>query len=304
MPQSCSAPSWEPFPVSAPPVAQITPKGARECAIDATGVELLVALLSDYCHADPDGSASTEFLENLVGILCVLLFEGRGQERFVECQGIEMCLLMIGAMRYARMIAVRILSFALLEPSGPSTCERFIEKHGLKYAFSLFMGKGDAQYRARYRSFSVEEDEERVCTIVASLFRFTPPGSVQHARLLSKFTENGAEKTARLVHIIARQSRRLAEAEAALAEYDLDDAERLRMVRMEAGLGCLQQCSVVAAYLLEAKEPAVDALLSTRETIEIVRSAVGEHVAEISDGASELAQEHCGRLQRILAQIN
>ena len=92
--------------------------------------------------------------------------------------------------------ALKVLNHALSGPEGKDNCNKFVEVLGLRTIFPLFMKTPKKQKR---KGVSVEQHEEHVVSIVASLFK-NCKGS-HRSRILIKFTESDHEKVERLMEL-------------------------------------------------------------------------------------------------------
>ena len=92
--------------------------------------------------------------------------------------------------------ALKVLNHALSGPEGKDNCSKFIEVLGLRTIFPLFMKTPKKQKR---KGVSIEQHEEHVVSIVASLFK-NCKGS-HRSRIMIKFTESDHEKVERLMEL-------------------------------------------------------------------------------------------------------
>ena len=89
-----------------------------------------------------------------------------------------------------------MLNHALSGSEGKDNCNKFVEVLGLRTIFPLFMKTPKKHKR---KGVSVEQHEEHVVSIVASLFK-NCKGS-HRSRILIKFTESDHEKVERLMEL-------------------------------------------------------------------------------------------------------
>lgn len=106
------------------------------------GVEAFLQLLSAYRKRDPaKGTEEEEFFENIFdGVTCIA-DEVEGKEKFLEAEGVELCLIMVKEGKMSRPRALRLLDHVLGGPAGGPCCERLVEAGGLKATFTAFMKK-------------------------------------------------------------------------------------------------------------------------------------------------------------------
>lgn len=108
--------------------------------IDLNGVDILLQLLSPYRKRDPTkGTEEEEYVENLFDSAVCCLDESDGKAKFLEAEGIELCLIMLKEGKMSRPRALRLLNHALGGQDGVACCARFVEAAGLKPLFSMFM---------------------------------------------------------------------------------------------------------------------------------------------------------------------
>ena len=106
------------------------------------GIDTFLQLLSSYRKRDPaKGTEEEEYVENIFDSITCCVDEVEGKARFLEAEGIELCLLMIKAGNMSKDRAIRLLDHALEGPSGQQCCEHFVEAAGLKPLFRTLMKK-------------------------------------------------------------------------------------------------------------------------------------------------------------------
>ena len=208
--------------------------------VDLNGVDVFLQALSAFRRRDPTkGSEEEEFMENLFDCVAYAVDVTYGKEKFVEAEGVELCLIMLKEGKMGRPRALRILDHALGGPFGTMCAERLVEAAGLKQVFSLFMRKQDSSSR------------EHVLGILASLLRLLPGDSSHRIRLLGKFVEKEYEKINRLM-----QLRRDYASSVAAVEEEVDEERQQASVadrndleggwfsrKLDAGLYSLQVMS-------------------------------------------------------------
>lgn len=118
--------------------------------IQADAIDPLLQLLSPYRKRDPPkGAEEEEFVENLFDCITCCVDESEGKTKFVEAEGIELCLIMLREGKMSKSRALRLLDHALNGSGGAPCCEKLVEAAGLKVIFSVLMKK------VRYRNMRV-----------------------------------------------------------------------------------------------------------------------------------------------------
>ncbi|OJD35702.1 uncharacterized protein BKCO1_1500081 [Diplodia corticola] len=263
----------------------------RLSLISFDGVDTLLQLLAYYRKRDPPKeSDEEEFAENLFDCLTCLVDEADGKTKFVEAEGIELCLIMLRDSKFAKPRALRLLDHALGGPptSAAAVCEHFVEAAGLKTVFGMFGKKQDSA------------NTEHLIGILASLLRSLPGDSAGRIRTLAKFVEKDYEKIARLVQLRREYSSRLAAVEQQIkreqaelrpeAREELADEWFLR--RVDGGLFCLQTIDVNLAWLVAedggARKRIVELLADRDESLKEVKTTLQEQMNGITgDNLSE-----------------
>jgi beta-catenin-like protein 1 len=268
-------------------IAQTSPATRRTLAgLDA--VDAALQLVASYRKRDPEkGGEEEEYMQDLFEVLTSLADEPEGKAKFVEAEGIELCLIMLKEGKMSKPAALRLLDHAAGAPGGADVCARIVEAGGLKTTFTMFMRKPDGAAL------------EHLLGLFASLLRLLPAESAGRIRTLAKFVEKDYEKTARLVALRREYAARVGVVEARIAEERAaadDDEERAAMAdewfsqRLEAGLFSLQTIDVVLAWLVAEDSGArrrVLALLGERdEDLGVVRASLTEQLEGL-DGDRE-----------------
>lgn len=263
----------------------------RLSLISLDGVDTILQLLAYYRKRDPaKDSDEEEFAENLFDCLTCLVDETDGKEKFVEAEGIELCLIMLRDSKFAKPRALCLLDHAMGGPptGAAAVCDRLVEAAGLKTVFGMFMKKQDAS------------NTEHLIGILASLLRSLPGDSAGRIRTLAKFVEKDYEKIARLVQLRREYSSRVAAVEQQIkreqaelrpeAREELADKWFLR--RVDGGLFCLQTIDVILAWLVAedggAKKRIVQLLADRDEGLKEVKATLQEQMNGIvGDDLSE-----------------
>lgn len=247
----------------------------RRLLAELDGVDLLLQLLAAYRKRDPvKGTDEEEFVENVFDCVTCVADEAEGKQKFVEAEGVELCLIMIREGKMSKSRALRLLDHALGGQSGVEVCEKLIEAAGLKVVFGMFMKKQDAQ------------TTEHLLGIFSSLLRLLPANSPGRIRTLAKFVEKDYEKLAKLVKLRRDYAARVAvvDQEIRKEQIQLDAEEREEMAdewlsrRLDAGLFCLQTTDIILAWLIAEDDGAskrIQALLSDRdESFSVIKATI------------------------------
>ncbi|KAF2246747.1 DUF1716-domain-containing protein [Trematosphaeria pertusa] len=274
----------------------------RNRLTEANGVEIFLTQLAPYRRSDPEKeSEEEEYMENLFNCLTSLVDEPEGKVKFLEAEGVELCLLMVRDGKTSKSRALKVLDHACgyaestppeenrtngvskrrededAEDSKPNlaapVCEKVVEARGLKPIFSTFMKtkKHDP------------ETTEHILGIFASLLRSLPGNSDSRFRVLAKFLEKDYEKLIKLVTLRRDYAARVAAFDARLKEKKIglskQEQEALDMEnipsRLDEGLYCLERIDVILAWVAAeddgAKRAIVKALGERDETLVDVR---------------------------------
>lgn len=267
----------------------------RKRVTELDGVDTLLQLLASYRKRDPQkDSEEEEFVENIFDCLTCLVDEPDGKSKFVEAEGVELCLIMLREAKFSKVRALRVLDHSVGYAEAPlppapikkekgsakekekkeqevqypnrSTlvCERVVEAAGLKTIFGMFMKKQDAP------------TTEHILGIFAALLRSLPGASAPRIRTLAKFVERDYEKITKLVNLRREYAARVAAADAQIKEERrvmsredaADMADAWFSQRLDAGLFCLQTIDVVLTWLVaedDGARKAVVRLLAERD---------------------------------------
>lgn len=229
------------------------------------GIDTMLQLLSPYRKRDPaKGTEEEEYVENIFDCVTCLVDSPDGKAKFLDAEGIELCLIMLREGKMSKPRALRLLDHALGGPTGGACCERLVEAAGLKTIFAMFMRKQDS------------EATEHLLGMLSSMLRSLPADEAPRIRLLAKFVEKDYQVCGRLVHV-----RRDYVAKLAVVDREIK-AERTRLSpeqleersdewlsrRLDAGLYVLQTLDVILAWLVAEDDGArknVQGLLADRD---------------------------------------
>ncbi len=266
-------------------------RGNRRVLARLEAVDAMLQLVAAYRKRDPEkGGDEEEYMENLFEALTSLVDEPEGKDKFVEAEGVELCLLMIKEGKLSKPAALRLLDHAAGGPAGTGVCEKIVEAGGLKTLFTTFIKKHDRQMT------------EHLVGIFASILRLLPADSAERIRTLAKFVEKDYEKTAKLVKVRGEYAARMRAVDGRIAQEKrgMDAEEQEDMAgewfsrRLDAGLFCLQTVDVILAWLVAEDDGArkkIQALLEDNgETLAVVRETIQEQIDGI-DVESEESKE-------------
>ncbi|KAG5517890.1 hypothetical protein PMAC_000345 [Pneumocystis sp. 'macacae'] len=250
----------------------------RKKFIELNGVDILLHVLSPYRKRDPVKNIEDEFVENIFDCLCSLLEEKEGKEKFVEAEGIELCLIMLRDGKMCKYRSLKVLDHALGGLYGISCCERLIESAGLRSIFSIFMKK--PPFKAI----------EYLLGIFSSLLRSLPIDSASRIRTLAKFVEKDYEKILRLMELRKIYEIRVDSANEKIRkefkELNEDDkAEKeseIYIDLLDSGLYCLQVIDLILAWLcvedLGIKKKVQELLKTDNKDISSIKDVLQEYM--------------------------
>lgn len=270
---------------------QSSPKTARKFA-EMDGVDTLLQILSAYRKMDPEkDSDEEEYVENLFDCSVCVVDELVGKEKFVEAEGVELCLIMLREGRMSKTRALRMLDHAMAGSVGMAVCDRFVEAAGLKTIFGMFMKKQEKEF------------VEHLLGIFSSLLRLLPGQSANRIRTMAKFVEKDYEKIGKLIVLRREYIGRMRSVEEAIKveAQQLSPDERKAMTdgwlsrRLDAGLFSLQASDVILSWLIAEDDGArrkVKKLLADRdETFKDLKQSLREQLDGIdAEQSSEQAE--------------
>ncbi|KAI1136263.1 DUF1716-domain-containing protein [Hypoxylon sp. FL0543] len=272
-------------------LVQTSSKNRRKLAsLDAT--DIMLQLVASYRKRDPEkGGEEEEYMENLFEALTCIVDEPEGKTKFVEAEGVELCLIMLKEGKMSKPAALRLLDHATggSSQAGMEVCQRIVEAGGLKNIFTLFMKKNNDS-----------QTTEHLIGIFGSMLRLLPADSAERIRTLAKFVEKDYEKTQKLVKLRREYATRLSSVDEAIraeqsgmsAEEKEEMADEWFSRRLDAGLFCLQTLDVVLAWLVAedggARKTIQELLADRDETLGVIRETLQEQIdgidAEDADG--------------------
>jgi beta-catenin-like protein 1 len=251
-------------------------------------VDAMLQLVAAYRRRDPEkGGDEEEYMENLFEALTSIADEPEGKAKFVEAEGVELCLMMLKDGKLSKPAALRLLDHAAGGPAGVGVCQKLVEEGGLKTTFTMFMKKHDHQ------------TTEHLLGIFASMLRLLPADSAERIRTLAKFVEKNYEKTEKLVKLRREYAAVMGVVDERIKQEQqgMDKDEREEMAdewfsrRLDAGLFCLQTIDVILAWLIAEDDGArkkIQALLADRdETFAVIRETIQEQIDGINAESEE-----------------
>lgn len=242
--------------------------------ISLDGIDAILQLLSPYRKRDPaKGTEEEEYMANIFDCITCLVDPPAGKIKFVEAEGIELCLIMLREGKLSKPRAIRLINHALGGAEDASCCEKLVEAAGLKPTFGLFMKKQD------------KETTEHLLGILASMLRSLPANEAPRIRLLAKFVEKDYQACDRLVKLRRDYASKVAviDGEIGHERARLDAAESEERAdewfsrRLDAGLYVLQTVDVILAWLVAEDDGArrkIQALAGRDGILEDVRATL------------------------------
>ena len=214
------------------------------------GVDTYLQSLSPYRKHNPSkpNQEEEEHAENLFDSLACILEDANGKDKFLESEGIELCLLMIKEGKWSRPRALKLLDHSTSGTHSTESNTRIINSAGLKPLCTTFMKKTTPR-----------QSTEHLLDIFLSMLNTLPSESPERIRLLAKFIERDYEKISRLLHLRGEYAARLAAVDVEIAserqrrDSSDDDVEATATQfsrRSDAGLFSLQTLDTILAWLV------------------------------------------------------
>lgn len=279
-------------------LVQSSPVNRRKLAA-ADAVDVILQLVAAYRRLDPEKGEEEEYMENLFEALTSIADEAEGKTKFVEAEGVELCLIMLKEGKRSKAAALRLIDHAVGGAAGAEVCQKIVEAGGLKTTFTMFMKKHPDN-----------QTTEHLASIFSWMLRLLPGGSAERIRLLAKFVEKEYEKTERLVKLRRDYTARIRLVDEALArekklsegDTDLEDERFLR--RLDAGLFTLQTIDMNLAWLIAEDDGAgkkIKALLADRdETFDVIKTSLQERLDAIDDRESQEGKDSTEMLTTLM----
>lgn len=266
-------------------------------SIDA--VDVMLQLVASYRKLDPEKGEEMEYMENLFEALTSTVDEPEGKTKFVEAEGVELCLIMLKDGKRSKPAALRLLDHAVGGAAGAEVCQKVVDAGGLKTLFTAFMKKHPDNTTT-----------EHLVGIFSWMLRLLPGNSAERIRLLAKFVEKDYEKLDKLVKLRIDFAARLRlidqqldkEKQKYAEDADLEDERFLR--RLDAGLFTLQTVDVVLAWLIAeddgARKKIKEVLADQDETFEVIKTSLRERLEAIDDKESQEGKDSAEMLATLV----
>ncbi|KAF4592199.1 DUF1716 domain-containing protein [Ophiocordyceps camponoti-floridani] len=262
-------------------------------------IDIMLQLVAVYRKRDPDkGGEEEEYMENLFEALTCLVDEPSGKAKFIEAEGVELCLIMFKEGKRSKAPALRLMDHAAggASASAVDVCVKLVDAGGLRPLFTLFIKSRDRRLQGH------------MLGVLASMMRLLPAGSAERIRTLAKFVEKDYEKTAKLVQLHVDFAALVGRAEAQYrrnaAGVDPADADvELLSRRLDAGLFALQQVDVLLAWLAAEDGGArkrVEQLLADRDESLATVAAIIKEQREALDTTEEDSKDMSDMLDTLL----
>ncbi|KAJ4358354.1 uncharacterized protein N0V89_002936 [Didymosphaeria variabile] len=300
----------------------------RKRIIEANGVEIFLTQLAPYRRIDPQKeSEEEEYMENLFNCLTSLVDEPEGKLKFIDAEGVELCLLMVRDGKTSKSRSLKVLDHVSgyaesvpteeaqtnghiskdngkqavesISNTAAPVCEKIVGARGLKPIFSAFM-------KTKRHD---PETTEHILGIFASLLRSLPGNTDCRFRVLAKFLEKDYEKVNKLVALRRDYAARVAAFDARLKdrkrglskeEQDEIDVENIPS-RLDEGLYCLERVDAILAWLVAeddgAKKAIVKALGERDESLRDVKRTLQAQL----DGVLEVESAEREMLETLVA---
>lgn len=262
-------------------------------------VDVMLQLVASYRKLDPEKGEEEEYMENLFEALTSIADEAEGKTKYVEAEGIELCLIMLREGKRSKPAALRLVDHAVGGATGAEVCQKLVDAGGLKTIFTMFMKKHPDNTTI-----------EHLVGIFSSMLRLLPASSAERIRLLAKFVEKDYEKADKLIKLRRDFAARLRFVDEQMEKENrryADDAEMQEerfLRRLDAGLFTLQTIDVVLAWLIAEDGGAsrkIRALLADRdETFQVIKTSLQERLDAIDDKESQEGKDSAEMLTTLM----
>lgn len=256
----------------------------KDRLVELGAVDTVLQLAAAYRKRDPDSSGEEEeYMANLFEILTALVDRPEGKAKFVEAEGVELCLIMLKEGGASKPCALRLLNHATGGSGHEDTvCKQIVGAGGLKPTFTMFMKTNDT------------EAVEHLLGIFLSMLRRLPANSGERIRTLAKFVEKDYGKLVRLLSLREGYAARLANVkpEAAFADED-EEYQRAELLsrRLDAGLLALQTIDLILAWLIAeddgARTRTVELLGKSGLGLDTIKATIVEQLGDLDPEAEE-----------------
>lgn len=279
-------------------------QSSRNHAIGQDAVDTLLQLLSLYRKRDPPkNSEEEEFAENVFDCLTCLVERPEGEKKFVDAEGIELCLIMMKEGKFSKPRALRVLDHAMGGTGGGPVPERMVNAAGLKPLFKAFTKSVD------------QPSLESTLGIFASLLRQLSGNSAPRIRTLAKFMENDYAAVQKLAKHRREYLIRMEKVDAQIRQEKEqrrdEDPELLSdewlSRRLDAGLFCLQTVDVVLAWLIVedagARKKIQELLVERNDGIGSIQNTLKDQLSGLKHDTSEASMENVEMLKTLIDLI-
>lgn len=268
-------------------------------------IDAFLQVLSAYRKRDPPkDSDEEEYAENVFDCLTCLVENKLGKSRFIEAEGVELCLIMLKEGRFSKLRALRVLDHGMGGKDGSEVCQKLVESAGLKPIFRAYMRSTD------------QATSEHLLGMFASMLRQLPGNSAPRIRTLAKFVENGYAVLDRLVRHRREYSEKLAPIDEQIKKErsgrNLENAEVLSdewlSRRLDAGLFCLQIVDMILAWLIAedagARRKITSLFAEHDETLRDIRDTLQEQLNELQGERGETDSNDIDMLQTLIELVS
>jgi beta-catenin-like protein 1 len=264
----------------------------RRRLVNLDAVDIMLQLVAPYRKRNPEkGSDEEEYVQNLFDALTCIVDEEEGKAKFVEAEGVELCLIMLKEGKLSKGASLRLLDHAVGSSAGGQVCLKIVEAGGLKNMFTLFMRKKLDHRMA-----------EHLVSIFASMLRWIPSGSDERVRLLAKFVEKDYEKTEKLVKLRRECVQRIEAVDASRRDEQLrlphgqSNMSEWNSRRMEAGEYTLRTVDIVLAWLIAeddgAKKTIKHMFAAYDDKLEMIKKTLLEELVGVDVSNEEGKDTH------------
>jgi len=298
---------------------------------EANGIEIFLTNLAPYRRDDPEkDSNEEEYMENLFNCLSSVTEEPVGKTKFLEAEGVELCLLFVRDGKTSKSRALKVLDHAcgyaeepqpqtngdgdgdddgddtkgkvpvvpdseLATNSAISICTRVVESRGLKPLFSTFSKSTTPPSSSSTHKKPDPTLIEHILGIFASLLRSLPGNSDSRFRLLAKFLEKDCDKIHKLVNLRRGYVSRLAAFDAKMAErkkgLSKEELEELELENVPSRLS-------EGLYCLERIDAVLAWLVAEDDG---AKAAVVQALGERDEGLGDVKRTLQAQLDGVLA---
>ncbi|GKT50881.1 beta-catenin-like protein 1 [Colletotrichum spaethianum] len=264
-------------------IANASPVTRRRLA-EMDAVDVLLQLVSAYRKRDPEkGGEEEEYMENLFNALVCIVDEPEGKSKFLEAEGIELCLIMLKEGKMSKQPAMRLLVHSVNDDMSGDLCRKVVDAGGLKVLFSLFK-KATQHQRVM---------TESLFDIFRSLLRFLPANSAERIRTLAKFVEKNYEKLSRLYEYRTRyrsmldaQDKKIQQERSRMSTEEAEASEgEWFLTRIDEGLYSVWNIDVILAWLIAedagAKKKVQKLLAADEKDLTAIKATLEEYRCDL-----------------------